>query len=152
MVMKFAWLKVFNVSIQILLTQLEAQKFAAMKVSIAGPGEHQDWYMDEMKDAINSELTAQKNLELPFVKDELLEYEALEGKIELQSFYLRSVIQYTEIMAKTQLQRSARAAADYEKLMEVFPQAGAEIKAKMLEIRKATVEMWVETKEVARMW
>ena len=97
-------------------------------------------------------LQLRKNLELPFVKDELLEYESLEGKIELQSFYLKSVIQYTEIMAKTQLQRSARAAADYEKLMEVFPQAGAEIKAKMLEIRKATVEMWVETKEVARMW
>jgi hypothetical protein len=150
--MKYAWLKVFQLSIQVLLKQLEAQKFEAMKVLVTGAGEHHEWYLDEMKDALISELTAQKNLELPFVKDELLAGQAMEGKFELRSFYLKNVVEYVEIMAKAQTQRAERAVADYEKLKEVFPANAAEIKNKCTEMRRATMEMWLECKEISRMW
>jgi hypothetical protein len=150
--MRFGWLKIFRVSIQILLAQLEAQRFEAMKVLITGAGEHEDWYLTELKNVIYHELTAQKNLELSFVKDELAQFEALEGKFELKSFYLRSVVEYVEIMAKTQLQRSSRASADYDKLSQVFPAVAAEIKKKSMDIRKNTMEMWLEAKEIEKMW
>ena len=48
--------------------------------------------------------------------------------------------------------RSSRASADYDKLSQVFPAVAAEIKKKSMDIRKNTMEMWLEAKEIEKMW